>query len=116
MHDSKALVDLDGALEQLDRRQPPLRPLHLQSGAVRFQRLERRGADVGKRPVVLVECRERFTEPHPQSAGDAAQRVQDVFLPRDLLLLLAEHLAAAASAGAHTEKRIARNDEDDRND
>ena len=41
MRHSKAVVDLDGALELLYRRKPPLGPLRLQTGAVRFQRLER---------------------------------------------------------------------------
>ena len=66
-----------------------------------------RGIIATRQRAVVHEASENgpdvhHTEPHSQPARDVAQRVQHVFLLRDLLLLLAEHLAVSASGGAHT--------------
>ena len=101
-------IDLDRALEQRDRG-GRIRPRHQTfiRRAVRLQRVERRRRRLLERRIVLLDGRERFADARPERAGDLAQRVQDLFLPRRLHLLLVEDVAGAAVLGAQAQHVLA---------
>ena len=99
-------IDLDRALEQRKRGGGSGRAVDLQCRAVRLQRFERRRRRLGERRRVLFDGRERFADPGSERLRDLTQRIQDVFFPRRLHLLLVEDVAGAAVPGAQARARI----------
>ena len=57
--------------------------------------------------VVPLDGSERFADPCPEHAGNLSQRLEDIFFPCDLHLLLVEDVAGTAVRGAQAQHVLA---------
>ena len=89
-------VQLDGALKQRNRRPAPLRNIHRLSRAVRLQRFERSRRRLDQGDFMFLHHRQRLADARSESAGDLAERVQNLFLLGHLDLFFIENVPVPA--------------------
>ena len=76
-------------------------------GTVRLQSFERRRGCLLQRRRVLLDGGQRLAQPGPDLNRNSAQRIQDLFFPSCLRLLLREDISGAAVSGAQPQDVLA---------